>query len=160
MDFVSEDLIQVRQGNLGNAKTARKRLEDNDIKISHWGNYVLDLMKFEENEATLDLVRVSAKSLGLVGGVTTKEIYDVAKYHNLSLCPAEIGPQLWLQHPNLIISHGEWTMVAMKPVVGVHKGCGLFGLAHSEGGHWLFGMYGSPKYRWINVNCYWIFVKN
>ena len=87
---------KVTVGNLGNAKKARKKLEIHGIKVSSWGDDILNRMEFEETETSIDLVRVSVKGLGLKDGATTAEIYAAAERHGLSLCPAEVAPQLWL----------------------------------------------------------------
>ena len=80
----------VTVGNLGNAK-ARKKLESHGIKVSSWGDDILNRMEFEETKS-LDLVQVSVKKLGLEDGATTAEIYAAAERHGLSLCPAEVAP--------------------------------------------------------------------
>jgi hypothetical protein len=50
----------------------------------------------------LDLMVVTVEDLGLAERVDRKEIYDRARALNLDLCPAEVGPQLWLQHKDRI----------------------------------------------------------
>ena len=50
----------------------------------------------------LDIVVVTVEDLGLAERVDRKEIYDRARALNLELCPAEVGPQLWLQHKDRI----------------------------------------------------------
>ena len=149
---------QVTVGNLGNAKTARKQLKAAGIKISRWGGDILDRTTFEDTEATLDLVRVSVKELGLETGATTAEIYAAAERHGLSLCPAEVAPQLWLQYPDLL-PRGEWSLVAMEAIVDSDGDRVVFYLAHDDGGRWLLADRGHPDRRWLGSNR-WVFVRS
>lgn len=149
----------VTVGNLGNAETARKRLEDVGIKISRWGGDILDRTTFEYTEATLDLVRLSVKELGLKDGATTAEIYAAAERHGLSLCPAEVAPQLWLQYPDLL-SRGEWSLVAMEAIVDSDGARIVFYLEHDDDGRWLFANFGHPGYRWFGNDRRWVFVRS
>lgn len=136
----------VTVGNLGNAKTARKRLKDGGIKICRWGRGILDRMTFEETKTLLDLVRVSVKELGLETGATTAEIYAAAERHGLSLCPAEVAPQLWLYYPDLL-PRGEWSLVAMKTIVDSFGGRDVFCIAHNGDGRWLYASRRRPGLR-------------
>ena len=149
----------VTVGNLGNAKTARKRLEDGGITISRWGGDTLDRTTLEDTEATLDLVRVSVKELGLKDGATTAEIYAAAERHGLSLCPAEVAPQLWLQYPDLL-PRGEWSLVAMEAIVYSDGDRRVFDLEHSDGGRWLGASFGHPDDGWFDVYDRWVFVRS
>lgn len=148
----------VTVGNLGNAKTARKRLENGGIKISRWGGDILDRTTFEDTEATLDLVRVSVKELGLKDGATTAEIYAAAERHGLSLCPAEVAPKLWLQYPDLL-PRGEWSLVAMEAIVDSDGDRSVFDLEHSDDGRWLLAISGRPDLRWYDISR-WVFVRS
>lgn len=148
----------VTVGNLGNAKTARKLLEDGGIKISRWGSDILNRTTFEDTEATLDLVRVSVKELGLKDGVTTAEIYAAAQRQGLSLCPHETAAQLWLQYPDLL-PRGEWSLVAVEATVDAGGVRSVFYLGHDDDGRWLSAFYGLPERRWLG-NRRWVFVRN
>lgn len=147
----------VTVGNLGNAESARKRLEAASIKIGDWGNDILGQVTFEDTEATLDLVRVSVKELGLKSGATTAEIYAAAQRHGLSLCPAEVAPQLWLQCPDLL-PHGEWTLTAMGAIVGQDCDRYVFFLEHDDDGRWLHADVYCPGSRWSDCSR-WVFVR-
>ena len=146
----------VTVGNLGNVKTARQRLEDGGIKISLRGGDILDRTTFEDTEATLDLVRVSVKELGLKDGASTSEIYAAAERYGLSLCPAEVAPQLWLQYPDLL-SRGECSLVAMEAIVDSNGPRFVFRLGHHDDGRWLYANGGRPDRRW-DGNDRWVFV--
>jgi hypothetical protein len=147
---------QVTVGNLGNAKTARKQLKAAGIKIGNWGDDILGRATLEDAEATLDLVRVSVKELGLEDGATTAEIYAAAERHGLSLCPAEVAPQLWLQYPDLL-PRGEWSLVAMEAIVDSGGDRSVFNLVHRGDGRWLFARSGHPGSLWSDVDR-WVFV--
>ena len=146
---------RVTIGDLGDAKTARRRLEDSCIKISRWGSNILNRIEFKETKTSLDLVRISAKNLGLRDRATMAEIYDAAKNYGLSLCPAEVAPQLWLQHPVLLLC-SEWMLMAMDPIVNSSGGRDIFRLEHSVSGRWLSTDFGNPAYKWYE-NHRWIF---
>ena len=148
----------VTVGNLSNAMTACKWLEDGGINIGNWGDAILGRATFEDAEATLDLVRVSVKELGLKDGAITAEIYAAAERHGLSLCPAEVAPQLWLQYPDLL-SRGEWSLVAMETIVDSHGDRGVFYLDHNGDGRWLDASYGRPGKGWL-ANSRWVFVRS
>jgi hypothetical protein len=103
------------------------------------------------------LVRVSVKELGLEIGATTAEIYAAAQRHGLSLCPAEVAPQLWLQYPDPLPC-GEWSLVAMEAIVGSGGGRLVFRLGHGDGGRWLLASSGRPDDRWSDRD-HWVFVR-
>ena len=150
---------QVTVGNLGNAETARKQLEAAGIKIGDWGNDILGRATFEETKMSLDLVRVSVKELGLETSATTAEIYAAAQRHGLSLCPAEVAPQLWLQYPDLL-PRGEWSLVAMEAIVDSGGNRDVFHLVHIVDGRWLVANLGHPDYRWNAYDRRWVFVRS
>lgn len=145
-------------GNLGDATAARKQLKAAGIKVGKWGDDILDRATFEDAEATLDLVRVSVKELGLKNGATTAEIYAAAECHGLSRCPDEVAPQLWLQYSDLL-SHGESSLVAREEVVDLGRNRSVFYLVHSDYGRGFRAANGHPDNKWDNFH-HWVFVRS
>jgi hypothetical protein len=142
-------------GNLSNAKTARKRLKDVGVKITDWGSDILERVTFGNTEAPLDLVQVSVEELGLKIGGTAAEIFAAAGRHGLSLCPAEVAPQSWLQHPDLL-PRGKWLLVAMEAIVdSASDPLGLC-LGHTDKDCLLDVYDGRPGCRW-SADRTWIF---
>lgn len=144
-------------GNLGDVKTACKQLKAAGIKFNNWSNEILGRSKFEKAEVTFNLVRVFVKELGLKDGATTLEIYAAAKCYGLSLCPAEVAPQLWLQYPDLLPC-GEWSLVAMNAIMDPDGDCFVFFLGHSDDGRWLDTNFGHPDDGWKECSR-WVFVR-
>lgn len=148
----------VTVGDLGNAKKARKELERRGIKISRWGGDILDRTTFEDTEATLDLVRVSVKELGLETDATTAEIYAAAERQGLSLCPAEVAAQLWLTYPDLL-PRAESALVATEALVDSGGLRAVFELGRNDDGRWFSAEGGSPDSLWLDKDC-WVFVRS
>ncbi len=148
----------VTVGNLGSAQEARKRLEDAGIRIGDWGDDILERATFEDTETPLDLVRVLVKELGLEDGATTAQIYAAAESHNLSLCPAEAAPQLWL-HDHDLLPRGEWSLVAMETIVDSGGDRNVFRVVCDDFGRWIYARNGHPDRRW-DSNVSWMFVRN
>ena len=93
----------VTVGNFGNAETACQRLEECDISVGADAENILSRGTFEDTEGTLKLVLVTPKDLGLEYGATLLEVHVAARRCGLFLCPADVGPQLWLQYPDLLL---------------------------------------------------------
>ena len=144
----------VTVGNLGNVL---KHLKEAGIKIAESGFEILGRMDYEENELSLDLVLVSLEELGLTEYSTVNQIYTAAEHHGLSLCPAEVGPQLWLQHPDLL-QWRESLHVAMEPILdSEHKRC-VFTLWRNENGC-LLGSDRCDSVSWWGKHR-WVFVRS
>ena len=147
----------VKVGTLNDVTTARQQLKAAGIKISKWGDDILGRVTFEDTEATLDLGRVSVKELGLETGATTAEVYAAAKRHGLSLCPAEVAPQLWLQYPDLL-TRGAESRMAMEVIVDSDNRLSVSYLSHRDDGRWFEATSGHPDFRWFGSNR-WVFVQ-
>ena len=61
----------------------------------------------------VDLVLVTTKSLQLPDRSDDSQICRAAQGQGLKLCPAEVGPQLMLQH---LLKQGESVVIGMEPV--------------------------------------------
>lgn len=106
-------------GQYSNVGTLRAALDPVADTVDHKAYYVLlDDPKFtlasEEIEARL-IVR-TVEQLGLVGrNVRYSDICARAIELGLELCPAEVGPVLWLKHKDSL-GHGEPLNIAMEPL--------------------------------------------
>jgi len=148
----------VRIGNICCAKAADKQLGISGIRITHRAYYLLEQAAFEGIDATLDLVRVTVQELGLKDGATTAEIHAVAARNGLSLCPAEVAPQLWLQHPSLM-SWNKGSFIAMELIEDSEGNPSLlYLLAHCVTGRKLIAIRGGPDQIW-NDSDHWVFVR-
>lgn len=109
----------VTVGNLHDSRTARAKCKKHGITPT-WGWQILDQMAFETTPATLALVCTTPHELQLRGECAKLEaVLVAAQAHGLSLAPPEVGPQLWLQHPD-IEAYDQcgrpYLLIGMKPV--------------------------------------------
>jgi len=92
------------------------------------------------------IVMLTVAELGLEGGVTTQEIYNRAKELGLSLCPAEVGPQLRAQWPDQ--PFGDTTLIGMK-AIDSGGDPDVFSLESIRGdSRMLWSSHGEPDYQW------------
>ena len=127
----------------------RQTLMTVGIRIGEWANNILGQPAFKasETEEEVNLVVVSVSELGFKsGGATRKDIYARAQALGLTLCPAEVGPQLRLQYQDQ--PKGEWLYIAMEPIAGSGGSLSVFSVGHSGSGRWLDSGHGSPDYFW------------
>ena len=139
------------------ADAIRQALKANGCRISNYGNDILGKPAFSvaHAETELDLVTVSVAQLGFKKGATRKDIYARALQLGLELCPAEVGPQLRLQHKDQ--PRGEWLLIGMEPITDSGGDLDVFGVFHGDDGLWLDTFYGSPDYFWRSFGR-WVFV--
>lgn len=95
-----------------------KALEAYGYKASDWVKDLLSKAAFLASvalqEIEVDLVNVSVAELGFADGAYLKDIYKRALELGLSLCPAEVGPQLRLQYKDQ--PKDEWLRIAMEAI--------------------------------------------
>jgi len=140
-----------------NADEFRKALTDGGCRVSDWGNELLDKVDFSEvtEETELELVLFSVAELGFKYGATRRGIYNKAQELGLSLCSAEVGPQLRLQYAQ---PKGEWFRIAMEPISDSGGSLKVFYVEHGIDGRWLGGGIGDPDYFWSG-NDRFVFVR-
>lgn len=136
-----------RMVTLGLYKTAdehRKALEQAGFKISDYAAYILGKPVFTaaEKETEIDLVHVTISGLGFNNSARFDEICARAKEQGLELCPAEVGPALRLQYPDL--PRGGRIIVAMEPITGSGGYPEVFRVEHDGVGQWLGTCYVYP----------------
>ena len=151
---------RVAVGTLGTPAVARVLLTTAGIKLTECGDKVLEIMPFETAQTHLDLVRVTAKKLGLRGEVGIAQIfYAAAEQGGLSLCPPEVAVQLWLQHSPLLL-RGEWAFVAMNPISDVYDRRWLFFLANTARGERHVNAIRHTAQHTRSAKHSWIFVRS
>jgi hypothetical protein len=148
---------RVTVGRIGTFIVARERLKTAEIKVSSFADDIIFSIMYKNTKAKLDLVRVSAKEIGLGDGVNTAEIYAAGERHGLCLCPAEVAPQLWIQYPDLL-PRGERLHIAMEAFKHSYCGSIVFHLEYCSDDRWLGVNYGEPCNTWKDDSI-WVFVR-
>lgn len=101
---------------------------------------ILDRPAFitSKTRTRIDLVVLSAAELGFAGRDAPRAaIYERAKRLGLTLCPAEVGPQLRLQYPDQ--PRGEFLHVAMEPISTPSTDHAAFVVGNGDAGLLLIG---------------------
>jgi len=106
----------------------------------------------------MELIILSASELGLHGSATFAEIYDRVQKRGYDICPAEVGPQLCLQHSNQ--TQSQWLLIGMEPLIGSLGMPEIFFVGRREDGQqWLYSVpcclnsTWDCHYRWIFRYC-------
>ena len=104
-----------------------------------------------EEKTKVNLVNVSVGELGFTKVTPLRDIYARAIQRGLSLCPAEVGPQLRLQYANQPV--GEWLHIAMEAIINP---CGcipfIFLIGRNKEGLWLSDTWGGLSCEWPLAN--------
>lgn len=136
---------EVIVGTIGSVNAARQHIAENGIMFCNmFGQDTSDdigdtdplgCVPLEEKVRVLNLVKVSAKDLGLSGhSPLMVDIYAAAKKQKLSLCPAEVGLQLWLTQSNKI-ERGVDVHIAMDPFIGHDSSTSILVLSKNDHGN-------------------------
>lgn len=107
----------IKLGTFQNVGALKKALTSLDFRISEWAYEAMDNPAFSlaSKETEVELVVASVKDLGFTSNTRYDELCAHIKKLGYALCPAEVGPQLWLQYPDQ--ASGEpWTVIAMEPI--------------------------------------------
>src|SRR3954470_24507053 len=112
----------------------RTALNAANCGIAACTNDILSSVAFQtaDQETEIDLVVTSVADLGFQWPATYEEICTRARELGFELCPAEVGPQLRLQHqdqPSI-----NWLYIAMEPVVHTSGRLVIFSVDCSFGG--------------------------
>ncbi len=145
----------VELGTYHDAKSMKTAIEDAGMHVSCWAEDILGKTAPARAKRTLDLVFATVAELGFPEGATTKEIFDAAQKQGLSLCPAEVGPQLRLQYKDQ--PRGEWSFIAMQPIVDSDDVSVLFYVDHDDVRPGLGIFFNDPDSQWIS-NSRFVFV--
>lgn len=138
----------IKLGTLKNADEIRRDiLLASKKSITNWANYILgrQAFKISEVEYNLDLVIVSVQDLGFKSSASYGEICKRAKEFGLGLCPAEVGPQLFLQWDGQL---DEACVVVAMDAIATDTDRGIFVLRFSSDKQTLHAEDGRPDNRW------------
>lgn len=127
----------------------QNELKNANVDINSYAEGMLKNKDFKVLEETEDaiLVRLKVRDLGIAKQYpTTDEIYKRIEELGLELCPAEVGPQYWLQYQNQPM--GEWLRIGMKQITGRDGYPSVFMLARREDGLWLRSRWAGPAHEW------------
>lgn len=101
-------------------KTAEQyhfKMAASGISPNEWIEDMIDNMPALHGPTTLKLKVMSVDDLGLDHAATTAEIYARAKEMGMSLCPAQVGPELLLQYfHDQSLETLEFLKVAMESI--------------------------------------------
>jgi cytolysin (calcineurin-like family phosphatase) len=117
--------------------------------VSDWAADMMakPAFKVAMEKTSVNLVNVSVGQLGFTKATLLRDIYARAIELGLSLCPAEVGPQLRLQYADQ--PSGEWLRVAMKAITASDGRPSIFFVAaHGGGERWLSAGWGSSGDTW------------
>ena len=95
---------------------------DKSFKIGCWAEKMLKTLAFTDSVAfkktEMELVNISVADLDFKESesVSGSDIYKRAYQLGLELCPAEVGPQLWLQYKDQ--PKDDHLHIGMKPILG------------------------------------------
>ncbi len=138
----------IKLGTLKDVAAIRKAIVDAGGHIGDWTNDLLgkDAFTVATKETEVKLVVASVAELGFKDGAKYSDICQRAKQLGLDLCPAEVGPQLRLQHTDQ--SNGEQLRIAMEPITDSDGNLGVFLVAHADSELYLFSLSGQPDSFW------------
>jgi hypothetical protein len=126
----------------------REALDVAGIKVGDSADEILGRPAFayERNRTSVDLVVLSAADLGVgTDSAPIAEIYRRAARLGLELCPAEVGPQLRLDHRDQKL--GDFLNIAMTPVKAYDGTPTVLTLANGGSGLLLIGRDGDPSFE-------------
>jgi hypothetical protein len=126
----------------------RQALDAAGMKIGDSADEILGRPAFayERSSRSVDLVVLSLAELGVeTDGATISEVYRRAMQRGLELCPAEVGPQLRLDHREQKL--GDFLNIAMTPVNTYDGTPTVLTLANGGSGLLLIGRNGDSSFE-------------
>ncbi len=142
---------------VGGLTDFRQRLREGKFRCDEraWemlGGMLAD--KINKEIIEVGLVKISVAELRFKRGAFRSQIYERALSSGLlSLCPAEVGPNLRLQYSDQ--PDGELIFLAMEPINDSHDNLNIFALGRSGPELWLEGV------SYVEGFCYpftqWVF---
>lgn len=100
-------------------------------EINQWDRVTVAKIPLAPKPWQVSLTRVTVRELGFPDGTSRRKVYTRARHRGLELCPAEVGPQLRLQHPDQ--PEGECLHIAMKPIKDDERIPGVFVVENVDG---------------------------
>ncbi|HSX39777.1 MAG TPA: hypothetical protein VLI92_04295 [Candidatus Saccharimonadales bacterium] len=101
-------------GTFPSVRELTQALVEKNIRYTAGAAHQMDLIPLSPR-GKIDLALVSVAQLGFNKVATYSEICTAAARENLTLCPAEVGPQLRLQYRSQLT--GDMIFIAMELVV-------------------------------------------
>ena len=144
MHIIGRTLATVKFGVHKTHDTCRASLRTNGIKVSPWGEDLLNQIPLSQTPTDIDLIEFSVAELGFDTGSRYDRICDRIKERDFDRCPAEAAVMLRESYKNQPMK--ETLIVAMEALTDVAERPLLFGIAHDEVGLWLYTRYGYPDY--------------
>ncbi len=139
----------IKIGTYKSVNSIAKDLEKKECSISGWASEIFENSSFVlvQKEEFVDLVVVSGEELGFSDPATYEDICKKASASGLSLCRAEVGPQLRLQYLNQ--PRKEFLRIAMEPIYcSGKKTPSIFLVGSGNGELWLTASGGAPDVVW------------
>jgi len=106
----------IRLGTYKSAEELHKALLEANVEINDHSVSMLKKVVLAAEPTEVELVRATVAELGFPNHATLTQIYAAGLKRGWQLCPAEVGPQLWLQYPDL--PAGEHNFIAMELIDG------------------------------------------
>lgn len=147
----------IKLGTHKDAAALKQAIVENGIEVTNWAADIMGKPAFTlvDEEAMVDLINVSVADLGFTKATSLRDIYARAIELGLSLCPAEVGPQLRRQY--LDQPKGEWLRVAMEAITASDGNPSIFHVGHDAGGRYLSTDWDNPDNLW-DPGCRFVFV--
>jgi hypothetical protein len=145
--------------------TLYKMADDFLTALQEAGCYITDIahdvlgsaaFQTAAQETEVDIVVTSVASLGFQRFATYEEICARARERGFELCPAEVGPQLRLQHPDQ--PSINWLYIGMEPILHTSGRLVIFSVDCSFGGRYLASRYIAPNSNSFYNGCF-VFAK-
>jgi len=138
----------IKLGTHKDAAALIQAIVENGLQVSEWALDIMGKPAFTlaAEETTLDLANISVADLGFAKATPLKEIYAKAIELGLSLCPAEVGPQLRRQY--LDQPKGEFLRIAMEAITDSKGDRRILEVGHDDVGRNLYANLGNPDYLW------------
>jgi len=130
-------------------------------EIDYIANDILNKPTFtvSETERCVELICVSVKELGFNKGANHADICKRAQEFGLSLCPAEVGPQLCLQQDDQTENNN--VMVAMNPIIDSVGKPNIFNVQYyNSGKRHLDGNFGNSCEIWYPCHPFVFLLQN
>lgn len=132
----------IRLGTYESSEDLAKALEDGGFRITRYAGDILQKIVIAPVKTEIELVTVTPE-------IGTAEL-------DVDLVPAEVGPQLRLQHPDQL--YGERLIMAMAPIAASNGYPHVFSVGRDSDGRWLDAEYSYPGFIWGAKNR-WVFAR-
>ena len=121
------------------------------------GSELFKELKVAASPSTIELYLLSSADLGLPNGGRITHIYDAAERLGFATVPAEVGPQLLLQHGHELAPDEQW-VIGMDPYVNRYDTSHIFSVERTDKGLWLFSNT-YARFSLCHGNVCWVFCR-